>query len=108
MKYLSFELLGSCMRDYNTEIRFDVASAKYDNAELISFTIPRIDDEKESSRLYSCAIKVIGTLMREGLIQFYVSPEHMRSGATQAEFIKNKYSDFISSCESDRVIYVKT
>ena len=104
----SFELTGNCRNELNIEMRFLFASAKVDGEELVRLILPVTEDEKENSRINGCAIKVLRTLKKESVIQFYVNKESFAAASTEASFLLNKYGEFISDDTCDtRIIFVK-
>lgn len=104
----SFELTGNCRNELNTEMRFLFASAKVDGEELVRLILPITDDEKENSRINGCVIKVLRTLKKENVIQFYVNKEGFTAASTEASFLLNKYGEFISDdTDKARMIFVK-
>ena len=107
MLLFKFELSGSCKRDFNTEIRFNIASARFDNADLVKIIIPSKDETRENNRLLSCVTRILGTLKKEGIIQFYITHSDLKKMTTEAQYVINKYSDQIPYIETDNVIYVK-
>ena len=67
-----------------------------------------VEDEKENSRLNGCVIKVLRTLKKESVIQFYVNREGFVAASTEASFLLNKYGEFISDDISEpKIIFVK-
>jgi hypothetical protein len=104
----SFELTGNCRNELDTEMRFLFASAKVDGEELIRLILPVTEDEKENSRINGCVIKVLRTLKKESVIQFYVNREGFVAASTEASFLLNKYGEFISDDISEpKIIFVK-
>ena len=104
----SYALDGNCRSELNTEMRFLFAGAKVDGEELIRLDIPFGDDEKENGRLSGSVIKVLRTLKKEGVIQFYVNKDGFAAGSTEASFILNKYRSFISDgVTNPAYVYVK-
>ncbi len=109
MKYKDYTLKGSCQVDFDTEIRFICATSKVDGDDLIRFNITKVEDEAENKRLFTCALKILRTMRKNRNIQFFVTDEGFARSITEAEYIKNMYSDFIEdnpnvNCAS---IYVK-
>lgn len=106
--FSSYELIGNCRSELNTEMRFLFASSKVDGDELVKLVISPIDDEKETSRIKGCVIKVLRTLKKEGIIQFYVNNEGFSVNSTEASFLLNKYGDYINVEALDQIcVYVK-
>ena len=106
--FSSYKLIGKSKSEINTEMRFLFASAKVDGQEIVRILIPHIDDVKEKSRINGCIIKVLRTLKKEGIIQFYVNNEGFLANSTEASFLLNKYGEFISMESNDSdYIYIK-
>ena len=106
--FKEFIIKGDCFADINTEVRFDIAAARADKADIIRFSIPRDNDEKNNSRILFCFIKILRSMQRSGLIQFYVRDEDISDMTTGALFLKNKFGDYITPSPVDfTYIYVK-
>lgn len=106
--FTSHALLGNCRSELNTEMRFLFASAKVDGEELVRLVLPFCDDEKENSRISGSVIKVLRTLKKEGVIQFYVNKEGFAAVSMEASFLLNKYKDFIGEGKNDPAcVFVK-
>lgn len=106
--YQEFLLGGSGLADLDTEIRFNIANARAESAEIVRLSLAFGADERDNVRRENCLIKILRSMMRAGLIQFYVSDEDFKQGSTAAEFIINKYSRFISESPANyRYFYVK-
>ena len=104
----SFALNGNCRSELNTEMRFLLASARVDGEELVRLDLPHGEDEKENGRISGSVIKVLRTLKKDGVIQFYVNKEGFAAGSTEASFLLNKYGDFIADgTKNPSYIYVK-
>ena len=104
----SFKLIGNCRAELNTEMRFLFAGAKVDGVELVRLDLPLCDNEKENGRINGCVIKVLRTLKKESVIQFYVNRESFATSSTEASFILNKYGDYIADGTGEpSYIYVK-
>lgn len=103
-----YTLDGKCLTELNTEMRFNIADARADMAELVRFSIPLSDDERDNLRLSNCLIKILRSIGHDGLIQFFVTDRDFENATTQAEFLINKYSDKLTpSTESVRHFYIK-
>ena len=104
----SYKISGSCRSELNTELRFLFASAKVDGEELIRLALTHTEDEREDARVNGCVIKVLRTLKKENVIQFYVNGEGFATGSTEASFLLNKYGDYIKdNYDKSSSIYVK-
>lgn len=99
---------GDCMTDINTEVRFDVAAARADKADIIRFCLPKTDDVKNNDRIMYCFMKVLRSMQKAGLIQFYVKEEDFAAMTTGALFLKNMFGDdIVLSPDNFEYIYVK-
>ena len=106
--FACYKLNGLNRSELNTEMRFLFASARVDGKELLRLDIPTAENEKENSRINSCVIKVLRTLKKENVIQFYVNREGFTANSTEAIFLQNKYSSYIGDdCSEERSVYVK-
>jgi len=104
----SCQLFGQNRVELNTELRFLIASAKVDGAELLRVDPPTCEDEKENLRIIGCIIKVLRTLKKEGVIEFYVNREGFSANSTEAIFLLNKYSEYIDDKKAElSSVYIK-
>ena len=104
----SYALVGNCRSELNTEMRFLFASARVDGNELVRLELPLGYNEKENGRISGSVIKVLRTLKKESVIQFYVNKEGFAAASMEASFLLNKYRDFIAEGVNDPAyIYVK-
>ena len=46
--FKSYDLVGKCLSELNTEMRFLFASAKVDREEVTRIVLPMTDDERET------------------------------------------------------------
>jgi hypothetical protein len=89
-------------------MRFLFASARFDGEEMIRLDLPFGDDEKENGRISGSVMKVLRTLKKEGVIQFYVNKAGFQQSSTEASFLMNKYGSFIADgAQNPYYIYVK-
>ena len=103
MVYCDFILEGSTLKDLNTEIRYDLATARVDGKELVCFS-----SKNEDADAFGLALRVLRGLKREGSLQFFVLHKALSQQAQEAAYIMNKYSGYI--CASDErscAVYVK-
>ena len=104
----SFKLLGQNRVELNTEMRFLIASAKVDGLELLRLDLSLTDSEKENGRINSCVIKVLRSLKKDGIIEFYVNREGFLANSTESIFLQNKYGEYIEANASESAsVYVK-
>ena len=104
----SYDLIGNCRSELNTEMRFLFAGARVDGVELVRLHLPFGTDEKENGRISGSVIKVLRTLKKESVIQFYVNKDSFAASSMEASFLLNKYRDFIADGVSEpSYVYVK-
>ena len=107
--YLDINLAGTCRAELDTEVKFNIASARADGVELVRLGLPLSRDDRNNSRLLCCLVKVLRSMIRDGAIQFYETDEGFTTSTTEAKFLDNKYSEFIIPSNNDyKYIYVKT
>lgn len=91
-----------------TELRFDIASAKADGVELIELEVSLTHDDEVDKRILNFITRILGVMRREGLIQFYATPRGFADGAKEAEFLKNKYPEHLHAPTNDAYcVYVR-
>ena len=106
--FSSFKLLGQSRTELNTELRFIFASARVDGVELLKLDLPVLEIEKDDARINGCLIKVLRTLKKENVIEFYVNKDSFAANSTEAIFLLNKYGKHIDVDSIDRTsVYVK-
>ena len=104
----SVKIVGRSRSELNTELRFIFASAKVDDLELLRLDLPFFGDEKETSRINGCVIKVLRTLKKEGVIEFYVNKDGFGLNSTESIFLQNKFGQYIGADAHETTsIYVK-
>lgn len=106
MKYESYILEGSSPKELNIEIRFNLASAKVDGAELVSLSLSPKDDTN-AVRLMSGVTKVLGAMRKKNLIQFFVLSDSLSNETAESAYITNKYRDFVVSIDHQNTVFVK-
>lgn len=107
MLFKTYTLDGSCKKDFDTEIRFDIASARYDGCDLVMLSFINDDSEEENTRLLSCITRVLSSLKKAGNIKFFVKPSQMLERTTEAEYIVNKFPELTNVRAEYTDIYVK-
>jgi hypothetical protein len=93
MKYFEVKLTGQNQIELDTELRFILAGARVDGVDLL-----RIDFDENAEdilRIVGCAVKVLRSIRKERIIQFFLDNKLLDKKSTEAEFIINKYADFV-------------
>lgn len=111
MKICSYNLCGSNQSEISTEIKFLLASARFDGVELLRFVYETNETDREAKRLYNITLKVLRSLRARKSIQFFVLPESFAESTTEAEFLLNKYPEHFAAPpalkENESEFYVK-
>ena len=111
MKICSYNLCGSNQSEISTEIKFLLASARFDGVELMRFVYKTNETDREAKRLYNITLKVLRSLRARKSIQFFVLPESFAESTTEAEFLLNKYPEHFAAPpalkENESEFYVK-
>ena len=91
-----------------TEILFNIASERAIGADLVRFDMP-ISENKEDVKAYSSALRIFKSIKKKGIIQLFVDREALESSTTEAEYLLNKYYDYISLSDNGNIncIYVR-
>lgn len=106
--YQELNLTGTCRAELDTEVKFNIAAARAERAEIVRLGLPLGEDERDNKRLLCCLIKVLRAMMRDGAIQFYESDEGFEASTTEAKFLDNKYHEFIVPSNAEfKYLYVK-
>jgi len=105
--------LRSCVKENaETEIMYEVASARADDIELIRINL-KSSAEQESglNKLLAVLIRLLKNMKQNGQIQFYAVPESFSKMSTEAVFLINKYpvifKNIPTSEENGQFIFIK-
>jgi hypothetical protein len=94
--------------DIDTEIKFSVATARAENVELLRFDLAREEDFLKS---FNAALKVLKKMKNNGQIQFIATPSAFSNSDREAEFLMNKYPEYLSNIpgctEKNGFLFVK-
>ncbi len=93
--------------DIDTEIKFNVATARAENKAIIRFDF---NGESEDNKCYSIALRVLKKMKAAGQLQFIAIPTSFSNGDTESEFLKNKYPEVLNealSVSGEQFIIVK-
>lgn len=91
MIFKTIEIKSDRPIDIDTEIKFFVATARAEEAELMRFDIKR--DEESYTRVYNAAVKVLKKMKALSHIQFIATPKEFLNSNAEAEFLINKYPE---------------
>ncbi len=107
MIFSAFNLASDRYADLDTEIRFAIATARVEGAELLRFDIKREEDILKS---YNAAIRILKKMKIGGQIQFIATPSSFSNSDAEAEFLRNKYPKYLSMgtiSDKEAYIYIK-
>ncbi len=103
--FKSYRLTGEYTQALDTEIRYTIAAAKVDGCELVQLTYISDRSDIDIKRVFSCVIKILRVMKKNGEVQFYQSGEDISSGSTEATYLLNKYGSYVSNVNN--CVYVK-
>jgi hypothetical protein len=104
MVFNAYSLSSDRYADIDTEIRFAVATARVEGAELLRFEIKREEDILKS---FNSAVRIFKKMKSMGQIQFLATPSSFSNSDAEAEFLRNKYPEYLSAAEvSDKEAYI--
>lgn len=104
MVFSAYNLESDRYTDIDTEIRFAIATARVEGAELLRFDIGREEDILKS---FNAAIRVFKKMKAAGQIQFIATPSSFSNSGAEAEFLRNKYPEYLNATEiSDKRAYI--
>lgn len=108
IKTSRIEIVEHTKAQLETELRFDIASAKADGVELLELEVKLCHNKEVDDRVLNFITRILGVMRREGLIQFYATPRGFADGAKEAEFLKNKYPEHLHAPTDDGYcVYVR-
>ena len=96
--------------DINTEILYEIASARADGAELVRVNIHNSESfVLPFNKRFSSLVRTLKNIKATGRIQFYATKDGFKTHNTEAVFLQNKYPQLleISLKEEDNFIYIK-
>lgn len=106
MKYLSYKTEGLKTPDIKNEILYIVASARASESELVRIEVTRAADSGDKNM--RTVIRCLKELKTAGRIQLYATKDSFLSSSVEAQYLKNKYSDYLDqSDDDDSFVYVK-
>ena len=107
MNIVTNELTGKTSKLLVTEIMFFIVSARSMNKDLIKFKIKKEEKESVSEKEISAVSKILRSVKRKNLIQFFVATTDFSTQSTEIEYLLNKYPSLIKEKEEDVYFIVK-
>ena len=99
------ELRSTTREGLDTEIKFNVASAKVDGCEIIALSY---SDQNNYQKTRAILNKILTSLKRNGIILFYLFASDLSEATTQGSFLINKYPDICDiSIEGQNIVFIK-
>ena len=89
----------------STEIMYEIAAARADRLDLIRLSFN--NENVDTNKLFSSAIKLLKMMKQKGSIQFFATEDSFRRSTTEAIFLLNKYADAIQTTGECKFIYIK-
>ncbi len=84
--------------DIDTEIKFSIAIARAEKIELLRFDLERNGEDFLKS--FNAALKVLKKMKNNGQIQFIATPFAFSNSDREAEFLINKYPEYLNNIPS--------
>ena len=106
MQDKTYAIEGTTKTELDTEVKFVIATSKYDKVDLLKFSIDITNEENESARIASVLTKVLSNLKKNGIIKFYVKSEDILCDSTEANYLRNKFPHIEVNCNNANYIYV--
>lgn len=104
--YKFFILTSKKYGDLDTEIKFAVASARANGAQLISFELSKESSEELIGKIHTSIQKILRALSKARIIEFFVCGENLGKDGTEQEFLRNKFGEYLDS-NSSKEYYIK-
>lgn len=99
------ELSSTTREGLDTEIKFNIASAKVDGCEILVLSFP---DDNANPRLCIFINKILSSLKRAGIILFYLFDSELNEFSTQGSFLINKYPAICDIfIEGQNIVFIK-
>lgn len=108
MSYKELSLRAELPEGAVTELMYEIASCRADDADLIRINIDAT--LPEIKKILSASLKTLKAMKEKGSIQFYATKESFDLMRTEAVFLQNKYPDLFSeiiSSENQVYIFIK-
>lgn len=103
-----FLIKGTTRSELDTEVKFNIATARVDGAEMVRFAVPRAPEGGDDDRSIVVLTKLLKGITRNGDIQFFAFSSDIEASTLEGVFLLNKYNDFILPDSSEYTyIYVK-
>lgn len=97
MLFKEFTLKSHLPEQISTEIMYEIASARADNAELVRINILCDDSTAiEKIKLFSWVLKILKQMKSNSKIQFFATEDSFKLSKTEAIFLQNKYPDYFT------------
>ncbi|MBQ8303156.1 MAG: hypothetical protein IJX97_06440 [Clostridia bacterium] len=113
MNYVEIDIKSIDFASLETEIMYEIATARVDGAELLRFNLPLSSVEKKQlpiKKYLQRTYKILKELKLKGMIQFFATSHEFRYSLTEAVFLINKYPELVSlkiSTDDESYIFVK-
>ena len=92
MQDKTYVLESTSKKDIDAEIRFLIATAKYDKIDLLNLSIAKQSSKDELNRILYSVTKVLAGLKKSGEIAFFLKSDQMDEDSREVNYLKNKFS----------------
>lgn len=111
MKYKVLNLHSEAPKTIETEVMYEVVSARVDGASLLRLNITKGENEKLHKRRVLAVKRTLKGMKGRGTIQFYAFPENFESSGTEANFLANKFPELFEMTpeenDEESFVYIK-
>ncbi len=101
MIYRQIFLNSIASETVETEIIFELASARADGVELLRFDVAKLEDDKAYNKLMRSIKKILRVLKERSMVQFFAMPDNFINSGTESKFLINKYPDVFEEMLTD-------
>lgn len=108
MIYKKIELVLEKNDDFLVNLKFEVATARAEGAEVLCVAIAENLTDEEISKMKFSMVRSLRLMKQKRTIQFFAFSEDFEKQTTEAVFLLNKYSEWVKSdAEGKNSLYLK-
>ena len=109
--YKEIGLRSDIKEKIETEIMYEIASARADDVEFIRLDIESSADFVKTRKIIATVIRTLKAMKSDGRIQFFATDNNFKSMSTEAIFLINKYPNYFENIHPTKngelFIYIK-
>ncbi len=96
------------LKEMNTEVLFELASARAGGFSVVRLDVPPAEDDKIKERELSFLARILRAMKKRSAIQFFVTEEGLSRSTTEAKYLLNVFPEVEDAIpEGDGYIFVK-